>query len=190
MKKRKKLIIAAIALLAVAAIGLTLAFMFKKIRAVNTLTPAVVSCAAYEKLDGKEVSGTTAAVGQEKSDIRVKNTGNINEYLRVRLVSYFVDGEGNISGSAASVYPKITLNDGWIAGTEHTYYYTKPIKPNDETPILCQPFTLLQKQTSDGTKIYQVIEVFAEAVQAEPDAAVNAAWNATVSDGQIESVPQ
>ena len=190
MKKRKKQIIAAIALLAVAAVGLTLAFMFKKANTVNTLTPAKVSCTVFEKLDDKEISGAAAAVGQEKSDIRVKNTGNINEYLRVRLVSYFVDGEGNISGSAASVFPQITLNDGWIAGAEHTYYYTKPIKPNDETPILCQPFTLLQKQTSDGTKIYQVVEVFAEAVQAEPVAAVNAAWNATVSDGAIATVPQ
>lgn len=122
-KKLKKWVIAAAALVTVAAVGVTLAFMFKKANVKNTFVPAEVSCTAYEKLDGEDITEATAK-GGEKSDIRVENTGKVNEYLRVRLVSYFADAEGNVTGAEPSVYPDITLNDGWIAGSNHTYYYT------------------------------------------------------------------
>ena len=73
-KRIKHLLIAATALCIVAAVGLTLAFMFKKAEKTNRFIPAEVSCAVREKLDNNEVAGT-AAVGGEKADIRVENTG-------------------------------------------------------------------------------------------------------------------
>ena len=103
----------------------------------------------------------------------------------MRLVSYFVDADGNLSGTEPSAYPEITLNDGWLAGENHTYYYTEPIEPNGFTPVLCQPFALSEKTIRDEATVYQVVEVFAEAVQAEPDAAVQEAWNVTVKNGII-----
>ena len=42
------------------------------------------------KGNGSEVTGI-AAVGSEKSDIRVENTGNVKEFIRLRLVSYYVE---------------------------------------------------------------------------------------------------
>ena len=187
-KKLKKRIIALAVLAAVAAVGVTLGFMFKKAATVNTFTPAAVSCAVHEKVDNEEVNAA-AAEGDVKSDIRVENTGNIKEFLRLRLVSYFVDENGNVSGSEPSAYPDITLNDKWIAGAEHTYYYPEPIEPQKLTPALCEPFTLEKRLTQDGKTVYQVVEVFAEAIQAEPNAAAAEAWNVTVSNGIITSAP-
>ncbi len=171
-------------LVAVAAVGVTLAFMFKKTNVQNTFEPAKVSCTVHEKLDNKDITEETAN-GGEKSEIRVENTGNVNEYLRVRLVSYFVDEKGNITGAEPSVYPNITLNEGWIVGSNHTYYYKDPVKPGGFTPQMCQPFALTEKTLSDGTTIYQTVEVFAEAVQAEPAAAAKDAWGVTVENGII-----
>ena len=184
-KKLKKWMIAGAALVATAAIGVTLGFMFRKTGITNTFVPAEVSCTVLEKLDGTDVSEGSTVVGSEKSDICVRNTGNVKEYLRVRLVSYFVDADGNVSGAESSVYPKITLNNGWLAGEEQTYYYTEPIEPGELTPVMCSPFALCEKETQDGKKLYQVIEVFAEAIQAEPADAVRKAWGVTVADGTI-----
>ena len=187
-KRIKHLLIAAAALCIVAAVGLTLAFMFKKAEKTNRFIPAEVSCAVREKMDGNEVTGI-AAVGSEKSDIRVENTGNVKEFIRLRLVSYYVDSNGDIVGTVSSQYPTLSLKNGWIDGANHTYYYPFPTDPGGMTEILCEPFSLGQMQLADGKTVYQVIEVIAEAVQAEPVSAVREAWGVTVTNNTITAAP-
>ena len=187
-RRIKHMLIAATALCIVATVGLTLAFMFKKAEKINRFIPAEVACAVREKTDGSEVTGI-AAVGSEKSDIRVENTGNVKEFIRLRLVSYYVDSNGDIAGTAASQYPNLTLKNGWIAGANRTYYYPYPIEPGSLTGILCEPFTLGQTQLENGTMVYQVMEVIAEAVQAEPISAVQETWGVTVTNNTITAAP-
>lgn len=179
MSKRIRLwLIAALALCAAAAVGVTLSFMFKKAEKTNTFVPAKVTCKVEESL----FSGV-------KSDVCVKNTGNAAAYLRIRLVSYYVYDNGSIAGRVSSQYPMLTLQNGWIAGTDHTYYYLTPVEPGAKTGILCDPITLGTVKLADGTTVYQVLEVFAEAIQAEPVGAVQEAWKVTVSDTKITAVP-
>lgn len=187
-KRIKHLLIAGAALSIAAAVGLTLAFMFKKAEKINRFIPAEVSCAVREKLDNNEVAGT-AAVGGEKADIRVENTGNVREFLRLKMVSYYVDANGDIVGTAASQYPNLTLKIGWIAGANRTYYYPYPVEPGSLTGILCEPFNLGQTQLENGSTVYQVIEVIAEAVQAEPISAVQETWGVTVTNNTITAAP-
>ena len=183
-KRIKHMLIAATALCIVATVGLTLAFMFKKAEKINRFIPAEVACAVREKTDGSEVTGI-AAVGSEKSDIRVENTGNVKEFIRLRLVSYYVDANGDIVGTVSSQYPTLSLKNDWIAGANHTYYYPFPTDPGGMTEILCEPVTLGQMQLADGKTVYQVIEVIAEAVQAEPISAVQEVWGVTVENGVV-----
>ena len=175
MSKRIRLwLIAALALCAAAAVGVTLSFMFKEAEKTNTFVPAAVTCEVEESL----FSGV-------KSKVCVKNTGNAAAYLRIRLVSYYVYDNGSIAGRVSSQYPTLTLQNGWIAGADHTYYYTTPVKPDEKTGILCDPITLGTVELADGKTVYQVLEVFAEAIQAEPVRAVQEAWNVTVSGTKI-----
>ena len=167
---------ALLVLCVIAAVGGTVAFMFKKAQKKNTFQVAQVKCEVHEEFDG-----TT------KSDICVKNTGNIDEFIRIRLVSYYVDNSGNIVGRASSDYPTLTLKDGWIAGENHTYYYKEPVKANASTNILCEPIKLETKTLVNGTEVKQVIEVFAEAIQTNPEKAATEAWAVTVTDGKITS---
>ena len=183
-KRIKHWLIAAAALGVAVAAGVTFAFMFKKAEKTNRFIPAEVSCAVREKMDRNEVVGNTAA-GGEKSDIRAENTGNVKEFIRLRLVSYYVDANGDIAGTAASQYPNLTLKNGWIAGANHTYYFPYSVEPGEATEILCEPFTLGQTQLENGTTVYQVIEVIAEAVQAEPSDAAQEVWGVTVENGII-----
>ena len=179
MSKRIRLwLIAALALCAAAAVGVTLSFMFKKAEKTNTFVPAKVTCEVEESL----FSGV-------KRNVCVENTGNAAAYLRIRLVSYYVYANDSIAGSVSSQYPMLTLRSGWIAGTDHTYYYPTPVEPGAKTGILCDPITLGTVELADGTPVYQVLEVFAEAIQAEPVGAVQEAWKVTVSDTEITAVP-
>ena len=187
-KRIKHWLIAAAALGVAVAAGVTFAFMFKKAEKTNRFIPAEVSCAVREKTDGSEVTGV-AAVGSEKSDIRVENTGNVKEFIRLKLVSYYVDANGDIVGTVSSQYPTLSLKNGWIAGANHTYYYPFPTDPGGMTEILCEPFSLGQMQLADGKTVYQVIEVIAEAVQAEPISAVQEAWGVTVTNNTITAAP-
>ena len=187
-KRIKHMLIAGAALSIAAAVGLTLAFMFKKAEKTNRFIPAEVSCAVREKLDNNEVAGT-AAVGGEKADIRVENTGNVREFLRLKMVSYYVDANGDIVGTVSSQYPTLSLKNGWIAGANRTYYYPYPVEPGSLTGILCEPFSLGQTQFENGTMVYQVMEVIAEAVQAEPISAVQETWGVTVTNNTITAAP-
>lgn len=175
MKSTKKtaLIVIASVLLMAALCGTVFAYMFKKTQTEeNSFVPAVVACKVSESFDG-----TT------KSSITVKNTGNIDAYLRVRLVTYWVDGEEKIVGKPSKSLD-ISPASGWISGGGNVYYYTSPIEPNGITPdLLGSSITLAEE---DGYK--QVVEVFAEAIQSQPSIAVTESWGVAVdSDGNITS---
>lgn len=188
-KKARFFLTAAGAVILVAAVGVTLAYMFKKVERVNTFDPAIVTCAVHEKLDGAVPTGSMPYRGSEKSDIRVENTGNIDAYLRVRLISYWVKNDGDIVG-VPSEMPEFALDTAhWISGADNTYYYKTPVKPGEQTePLSNTVISLREAQTTDGNTIYtvyQVVEVIAEAIQANPVDAVTDAWSITVENGQI-----
>ncbi len=183
-KRVKRLLILAVIALTVTSVGVNLAFMFKKAINVSGFTAGRVEIVLHEKTDGAEVTGNNAA-GSEKSDIRVENTGNIKAFIRIKIVSYYTDAEGNACGNLSSQFPEIALQNGWIAGAEHTYYYPYAVAPGSMTEILCEPVTLGQRELAEGEVLYQTIEVFAEAVQAEPASAAEEAWGVTVTDGEI-----
>lgn len=146
----------------------------------NQFTPAEVSCEVKEVFDSDKA---------EKSSIRVQNTGNIDAYLRLRLVSYWVkveaDGSETIA-SKVSEMPEITPADGWIAGADSTYYYALPIAPGAMTPEFLETGTKIVLRREDEYR--QVVDVFAEAIQSVPEKAVEESWGVTIEGGSIRSV--
>jgi len=159
----------------------TLAYMFRRTEFVNNdFTPAQVSCALQEKTD------TGTQIATQKNSIQVQNTGNIPAYIRIRFVSYWVEANAD-SGAVvakASAMPEISVGAGWIAGANNTYYYQSPIAPGALTPeLLAAPIILAEE---DG--YLQVLEVFAEAIQAAPADAAEESWQVSVdANGNIIS---
>lgn len=167
------LIVFVIALLALC--GTVFAYMFRQTEAKNNqFIPAKVSCEVEEAFDGAE-----------KSSIKVKNTGNIDAYLRVSFVSYWVDSSGNVV-SKPSVMPSFEINGDWIkSSTEYVYYYKIPVAPNQFTMELLNSNITL---TEDENGYLQVVEVFAEAIQSKPKSAVEESWGVSIdSNGNISS---
>lgn len=163
------------AALLVSLCGTVLAYMFRQTAPIdNPFEPAKVDC---------EVIEVTNNPITEKSSIKVQNTGTIDAYLRVRLVTYWVDGEGNVAGKASPPL-SVTPTSDWITGPNNTFYYKSPVNPTEFTSELLNGNITL-KQDGDYR---QVIEVFAEAIQSQPADAVTSSWHVTLdSNGNITS---
>ena len=186
-KKSSRILIAAAALALAVAVGVTFAFMYKKIQKENTLIPAKVSCTVHEKLNGTEYTSGVHS-GTKKTDIKVENTGNIAAFIRLRVVSNWVDSDGNVVGIASKM-PSITLNENWIKGSNDTYYYTLPVDPSAYTEALCDAVALEETTDRSENTVYQTIELIAEAVQSLPSDAATQSWGVTISDNKITAAP-
>ncbi|MDO5400347.1 MAG: hypothetical protein Q4F17_05105 [Eubacteriales bacterium] len=168
-------------LLLTLAIGGTLAYLTTDTAPVeNSFTPAKVDCTVTE-----EFNGTT------KSNVNVTNTGNINAYLRVKLVTYRVNDEGQHIGGTAEI-PSFTPGDGWKPLNGY-YYYTKPVAPGDKpaSDLISSINLTGSYDDADGGK--QVIEVMAEAIQADGTNAegktpCEIAWGVKIESGTVTSV--
>ena len=175
MKNKKALIAAVIAIVVLLAAAGTsvVAYMFRRTdTALNSFTPASVSC---------RVSEATDSPLTKKTEIKIQNTGTIDAYLRLRIVSFWVDADGNIL-SKSSVIPSVSLAGGWVRGSGDTYYYSTPIAPGSSTPnLLSSPLELAQ----DGDAL-QTVQIIAEAIQSKPGNAVTESWHVTLdANGKI-----
>ena len=169
---RKAIVLAiAVVLLLSATVTGTLMYLVSKTASVtNTFDPAHVSCKVQENFD-KTV----------KKNVNVKNTSDIDAYLRVKLVTYRVNGDGEQIGGTAAI-PEFALGDGWFE-KDGFYYYNKPVAP-DKTPaadlIGNSGITLVEYTDADGGR--QVVEVIAEAIQSVPTSVVKDMWKVNVSE--------
>ena len=178
---RSLVLVVSVLVLLLAVAGGTLAWLTAQTDGVvNTFTPAQVSCKVTENFNG-----TT------KSNVNVKNTSNIPAYIRVKLVTYRVNEDGQHIGGTATI-PTFEPGEGWVKYGEY-YYYTLPVAPKGPVALDNSPKTPLIDETgidltgsyndADGGK--QVIEVMAEAIQSSPAEAVGTAWGVTISEGSV-----
>ena len=152
------------------------AYMFRTTEEKNNqFSPAKVSCEVHEQINSPLT---------EKTGVTVKNTGNIDAYLRVRFVSYWIDAESKVANKSSEM-PTFEITEDWIAGADNTYYYKMPVSPGMKTGELLASEIVLSEE--DGYK--QVIDVFAEAIQSKPDGAVQGSWGVTLdANGNILAV--
>jgi len=148
--------------------GTVYAYMFAKSETKQTnFVPAQVSCMVSETFENNV-----------KSSITVTNTGNIPAYVRVRLVTYWETGDGKVAPKAS---PSLTVNvdaEKWAKGSNNTFYYRTPVASKAQTSDLLNGGSI-ELKTEEGYA--QVIDVFAEAIQADPTKAVEESWNVTIS---------
>ena len=179
--KRKTLIriVIVLAVVLVLLCGTSVALMFRQTSLMtNAFETAIVDCVVYEETD----SGSVAAM--KKSSIKVRNTGNIPAYIRLRFVSYWVDADGNIVGKASEM-PDIPFDENAWFEKNGMYYCRTPIDPDAFTPELLQDTKNIVLRADEETGYRQVVEVFADAIQSEPDIAVIGSWRVNVSDGNL-----
>lgn len=176
MKRSSKILFAlllmTVLLLCIGSVG---AYMRKQTEVVeNVFIPAEVSCVVDETFNGTN-----------KTKIAIQNTSNIDAYLRLRLVTYWVNSNGEIIFEKSQSLSEIDYDSNcWIKSGD-TYYYKYPVQTNKFTENLLKEDIQLGVD-SNGNR--QVVEVFAEAIQSKPKEAVISAWPVILdSDDNIKA---
>lgn len=169
-------IVMATVLLLALAIGGTVAWLSTQDTPItNTFTPSKVACEVQE-----EFNGTV------KSDVNVNNTGDIAAFIRVKLVTYRTNDQGQHIGGTAEISFK--PGAGWVKHGDY-YYYTKPVEPNQAPDDALINSIQLTKDYTDADGGRQAIDVMAEAIQSVPQAAVQAAWGLSIDENGNLIVP-
>lgn len=162
-------------LLLALAIGGTVAWLTAKDQPItNTFNPSKVTCAVTETFD--ETTGV-------KTNVNVTNTGDINAYIRVKLVTYRTNAQGQHIGGTATL-PTFTLGTNWVKYGDY-YYYTLPVAPdgNPATNLTDSMTLTASYDDADGGK--QAIDVMAEAIQSVPPEAIGQAWGVRISPNSV-----
>ena len=196
-KRKNKIALLAILTLAIClAVGSTLAYLFDITGVVkNIFDPGVVTTEVTENFE----DGV-------KSNVAIKNTGNVEAYLRATYVVNWKNEAGDVYGKyepVAETDYTLALQEydeediaKWIPGGDGFYYWTMPVLSDDETETdaECSTGVLIASckminRPADLPEGYTLsVEILGSGIQSRPDAAVEQAWPAVkVEDGMLAS---
>ena len=171
-------IVMATVLLLALAIGGTVAWLSTQDTPItNAFTPSKVACKVQEEFN--ETTGV-------KTNVNVKNTGDTKAFIRVKLVTYRTNNQGQHIGGTAEISFK--PGAGWVKHGDY-YYYTKPVEPNQAPDDALIDSIQLTKDYTDADGGRQAIDVMAEAIQSVPGEAVKAAWELSINTNGNLIVP-
>lgn len=162
--KKPLLLLLSLVLVVALAVGGTLAWLTAKTDpVVNTFTAGT---------GGTNIVETVTPT--EKTSVKIQNTGDIDVYVRVRLVINCIDADNNI---IAGTKPTVQIKEGWTFYGDY-YYYNGTIGENETTSeLLNAPITL-----DDGQGNLYEVNVMAQTIQVG-GGAVEDAWGMTYADG-------
>ena len=138
-------------------------------KTVNTFRYGEVSCEIHEKFNG-----------QMKSNVQVKNTGNIPAYIRAAVIITWQDEYGNVywkKPAAGSDYV-LAIGSDWTKSGDY-YYWPSPVTPDAYTGVLITSCT----KGSAPEGYHLVVDIAAEAIQSQPTSAAQEAWGITFAEG-------
>ena len=150
-------------------VGGTLAYLADRTpEVVNTFTPSKIETNIEEKFESNV-----------KTNVRIQNTGDVDAYIRARIVVTWQDKNGNVLGekpvSGTDYTMKQTLGK-WYQ-KDGLYYYKGRVSSGGYTAYLIDRCEPLKAAPVEGYTLH--VEILAEAIQADPDAAIKDAWGVT-----------
>lgn len=184
---RSFVLVVSVLVLLLGIVGASLAYLTMKTPAVkNEFTYGKVSCEVLEDFDGTV-----------KSNVRIKNTGNIPAYIRARVVVTWKNEKGDIYGTKPVLGEDYSLainsndNSKWFNMTTDSgglyFYFPEFIGPGEETDKMRYDFKKMENaNVPEGYDLS--VEILADAIQSEPVSAVEEAWGVTVRNGSITAV--
>ncbi|PWL75947.1 MAG: hypothetical protein DBY22_03035 [Clostridiales bacterium] len=176
--RAKKPLAALVALVLIigAVVGGTLAYLAARTDAiVNTFNPAKVDIMVEENFDGST-----------KKDVKIKNTGDTEVYIRATYVVTWKDAAGNVypeqPQSGVDYNISLNLEQGWFYYNGY-YYYTAPVAPLASTGVLIDLCTPVTGRAPEGYTLS--VNVLASAIQSVPAEAVGEAWGVSIAPGSV-----
>ena len=179
-KKLNVLLISFMVLLSIAVIG-TLAFLSDKTEKItNTFEPTEVPIEIWETNEGGS-----------KKDVFIKNIGDIDAYIRAKVIINWLDSEGNVAAQRPTGYTlteDYAENTGWIQYGGY-WYYTGKVSSGGVTNVLLEECKFVTEESEPAYALQ--VDIIAQSIQAEPEQAIEDAWNLEVvrgADGVLTSI--
>lgn len=179
-KRSRRVLLAcgSVILLALVGIGGTVAYLSDQSETVvNTFFPGQIPPAITEEFDG--------AV---KSQVCVKNSGNVSAYIRAVVVASWKDEAGNLSPEvpvAGLDYSITYAPEGWEKQGDY-YYCLNIVPPGELTPVLIsRAEQIIQREGYD-----LVIEILVQTIQSDGydqngSRPIMLAWGVDIQDGVV-----
>lgn len=150
--------------LLVGMVGGSVAYLFATDTPIeNTFTKGFVSCEVVETFHEKT-----------KKDVKIKNTGNTDAYIRAMVVVTWKDANGNVYGGAQPVAEtdyQITFNEsGWTKEGNNWYCNACVAEGGLTAPLIVTCSEVTEKRPSEEYGLS--VEIIADAIQAGPDTSV------------------
>ena len=131
----------------------------------NVFQPAKVTTSVEETLQG-----------MTKSNVKIKNTGSTQAYIRAAVVVTWQNGAGEIHHRmpVAEEDYHITYDlETWQKGSDGFYYWPQPVEPQSATGVLIA--SCIPKGTAPEG-YYLHVAVLGSGIQSQPAQAVCRAW--------------
>ncbi len=174
---KKKITIAVVVLVLTAVLSsVTLAFLLADTEPViNTLEGTRVACEVVE----------ASFDGVTKTDVTVRNTGEVESYIRAMVVTTWMSEDGTkISAQTPQEGADYTLiyasDTAWKQSADGFWYYAAPVAVGESTEALIENCTLAEN-AAVWEGFYLSVEVVASAIQSTPAKAVTEKWSSGVS---------
>lgn len=140
----------------------------------NKFVPAKVTCEVEESFSGGV-----------KSDVTVRNTGDVNAFIRATVVATYISSDDKVYSKApiegVDYVVNWSSNNKWKKGSDGFWYYSDFLQPNAATVNLIETATELS--APEGYTLN--LQIIATAIQSEPNTAVQNAWGITPVNGTI-----
>jgi len=167
-KKKAVLVVLMIALLLLGAVGGTVAYLMMQTGTVeNVFQPAQVPSEVEETFSNNV-----------KRDVKIRNNGNVNAYIRAAIIVTWKDANGNI-------YPGkpekeldyiISIGSYWDEGSDGFYYYNEKVPAGATTKNLINSCSPKEDRAPEGYSLN--VEILGQAIQAEGITGATSALNA------------
>ena len=158
MKTKQPVALVALLVLLCCTVAGTLAYLVDKTPEVkNTFEPAKVTTEVKEEFDG-----TT------KSEVKIRNTGDIPAYIRAAVIINWADGDGNVSATPVKdgdYVIKYDSSNTWKKIGDY-WYYTKPVAADSLTEkALIESCAPVSGKAPEGYDLQ--VTILADGIQAD-----------------------
>ncbi len=132
-----------------------------------------------------EIKETFNYQNKVKEDVYFKNSGNVPIYIRAAITIKWKDNSGKILEESPIENVDYIINFSnslnWLESEEGYYYYKTAIDENKNTDILIEECTQI-RQYDDK---FLEVSILAQGIQAEPNNAVEEAWDVNIVSDDI-----
>lgn len=166
-KAKPSLLLITLVVLMGVLVGSTVAYLVTNTGSIaNSFVPAKITTDITEQFDGSV-----------KNNVQVKNTGEVEAFIRAAVVITWQNTAGEVYPTAPVEGTDYTVSypgNDWVKHTDGYYYYTKIVKTNESTGILLTDCKPLKDAPAEGYTLH--VEILATAIQSEPITVVTEAW--------------